>query len=371
MAKLFTTHDKFRLHAISGMLCLASLLVRWLLLLGAGSGFTPAEPNWAKISTLAVHALAPLLSLGIAVPVRRNMSRPMIWPEFRMQYAPASLSASALARWPPARASPPLPPPPRAADSSLIFSTRQVLSCLIALYAPAPFAQFAQLAVAHAAMVAATQTTELLGDKELRTTSAMPYPDVAAASEIAMVKNSYAYAQLLATAQAVSGNADLGFMPIAAIQLAPLMMTLVRKGLAKGEAYHLVYSVALAAPALGMAAASLRSAEAMRACAFTLLCGLSARELRFRLGVGKHTTWLLAPAIGWAASGALVAGLPLRVATPLVVSSLLLVLVQFRPPALAASWLRLAARKEAHKEASPAAPAPRPSAARARTAAAC
>lgn len=312
MAKLFSHHDKFRVHGSSGFLCLIQLLLRWLLLLATGTGFLRAGSVSASIALLSVHVLAPLLSLQLVVPTRRNMVAPMIWPEFRMH--------------------------------SLIFSTRHAVSCALALALPRPLAAICQLAVVHAAMAAATLTSEQLGDKVLRTTSAMPYPTAATTAEVAMVKDAYAYAQLLATAQAMSGDADLGFMPLLAIQLAPFMMTLVRKGIARSETYHFVYSCALAVCALGMASASLRSAEAMHASVFTLACGMTARQLRFRLGLGKHATWLFAPALSWAFSITAVAAISSRVATVLAVAALLLVFACFQPPFLTGRWLRVAAR---------------------------
>ncbi|KAG8458691.1 hypothetical protein KFE25_012889 [Diacronema lutheri] len=331
MARLITSHDKLHAHAISGALCLAQLLVRWLLLFMTGSAFAAAESAIFSVAALAVHALAPLLSLSIGVPAKRNMSSPMVWPEFRMH--------------------------------SLIFSTRHVASCTAALLLPSPLARVAQLAIAHAAMVAASITTERLGDPNQRTTSAMPYPPGVGASDVAMVKDAYAYAQLLATAQSLAGDAHLSYMALLAIQLAPLMMTLVRKGLAKSEHYHFVYACALAMPALGMASASTHNAVAMQASAFTLICGVVARELRFRFRFGKHLTWLVAPALGWTLSTAAIGVLPVRAATALVVCALALVFAGFRPPRLAATWLVLAFRaREGRRSLKP---APKLSAARA------
>jgi hypothetical protein len=188
-------------------------------------------------------------------------------------------------------------------------------------------------------MVAASVVSETLGDKDQRTTNAMPYPKNAAASETATVKHSYAYAQMLAGAMALSDHADLAFMPLLAIQLAPRMMTLVRKGLASSEAYHFVYACALAALALGMAAAAVRTTEGMWASVFTLACGWAAHELRLRLRAGRNTTWLLAPAAGFALVFALRALLPETIATGLVVGALSLVLQRFQPIWLSGEWL--------------------------------
>ena len=195
------------------------------------------------------------------------MAAPMIWPEFRYH--------------------------------SFLFSTRHVVACAIAMTIPRSHACALQLMVAHFSMFAASIVTRYVGDAQCRTTNGMPYPKTMAACDVDLTKDFYTYAQMFATAMSISGHADLAFAPLLAIQLAPLLMTLVRKHLVGSSTYHVVYSCALAAPLLPMVGASLHDADGLRRAHFSLVCGFIARQLRVRYGFGKHLTWLVAPALGW------------------------------------------------------------------------
>jgi hypothetical protein len=93
--------------------------------------------------------------------------------------------------------------------------------------------------------------TEKYGDKEVRTTNAMPYPGYLTEYEKTRIKCEYAKKQFGATIFAVfSGElaSSLNFAPLYAIQSAPFMMTLVRKGKCETVHYHRVYSATLLYP---------------------------------------------------------------------------------------------------------------------------
>lgn len=274
MAFLFTHHDPQHAHAIVGALVLAQFAWRWWGLLAAGSAWRPYETVAWQIATVALHAALPLLSLRLPLPVHRNITAPMIWPEFQYH--------------------------------STLFSTRHVLACACALVLPTGrLAIVAQLVVAHVTMRAASEVTATVGDAHRRTTNAMPYPPALSDHDVRRTKRFYTYAQMFATAMSISGDSDLAYMPLLAIQLAPLLMTLVRKGIVGASTYHLVYSAALAAPLLGQLAVKSCSAGGLRAACFATMCGFVAMQLRVRYGYGKHIVWLIAPVVGWAVTGRL------------------------------------------------------------------
>lgn len=269
MAYLFTHHDPHHAHAIVGALVLVQFAWRWWWLIAHGSMWQLHEPVVVRIATVALHAALPLLSFQLPLPTRRNMSAPMIWPEFRYH--------------------------------SALFSARHVLSCALVHLIPTPHARVVmQLLLAHATMRAASIVTAVMGDVHSRTTNAMPYPPAMSSLDVRLTKEFYTYAQMFATAMSISGDADLAYMPLLAIQLAPFMMTLVRKHLVGATTYHIVYACALAAPLLGQL---MVSSTRLHAAWFAMVCGFVARQLRVRYGYGKHVTWSIAPVVGWAVTG--------------------------------------------------------------------
>jgi hypothetical protein len=67
-------------------------------------------------------------------------------------------------------------------------------------------------------------------------------------NEQAAVKRNYRIAQFHATMHCIIGDATASFVPLLGIQMAPLLMTLVRKGLITSYTYHRVYAAALYVP---------------------------------------------------------------------------------------------------------------------------
>ena len=159
-----------------------------------------------------MHGLLSWSSLLLPLPPIRNCSAPMIWPEFRFH--------------------------------SIVFTSRHVLCTLLTLNNAWPQSMVAhvgaKLAVLLATAKAADVVTSRLGDAEKRTTNAMPYPKTVSVEERHAVKFQYVSAQFGATAAACLPDATLSFVPLLAIQVAPLLMTLVRKGKIDGVSYHAV-----------------------------------------------------------------------------------------------------------------------------------
>lgn len=91
----------------------------------------------------------------------------------------------------------------------------------------------------------ASAVTDRYGCREQRTTNSMPYPPTVSDDQRPPIKKSYALAQFAATAVCLLPDATVNFAPLLAIQMAPLLMTLVRKGKVTAGTYHRVYAVSL------------------------------------------------------------------------------------------------------------------------------
>lgn len=78
------------------------------------------------------------------------------------------------------------------------------------------------------------------------------YPPAVGPKEQAGVKVNYTMAQFHATMHSIMGDPTAAFLPLLGLQLAPFLMTLVRKGIASSFTYHRVYAVALYLPYAAM-----------------------------------------------------------------------------------------------------------------------
>ena len=76
----------------------------------------------------------------------------------------------------------------------------------------------------------------------------MPYPDCITAKMQTKIKYNYAMAQFAAAISCISEQPQLSWATLLAIQGAPLLMTLVRKGKITSLTYHRVYMVLLSSP---------------------------------------------------------------------------------------------------------------------------
>uniref|UniRef100_A0A7S3PLK1 Uncharacterized protein n=1 Tax=Aplanochytrium stocchinoi TaxID=215587 RepID=A0A7S3PLK1_9STRA len=220
MAHLITKHDPFHIHKILGVFVLLSFLYRLFNVGRYGIAFPKTENKWFSVCSVALHGVLSLSSLLLPLPKKRNFSSPMIWPEFRLH--------------------------------SIVFAMRHVICTIINLLQLWPTNFWANL-VAKASIVLSTISlarliTENYGDKVKRTTNSMPYPRNVTKAEEKLVKNLYAQAQFHAVIQAIFEDPTASFMPILAIQAAPLLMTLVRKGKIGSYWYHRIYAISLWLP---------------------------------------------------------------------------------------------------------------------------
>ena len=234
MAYLFTNHDKYHIHKTLGFLAVANFILRFYYAIIYGTSFPPFETKVFSCSSVLIHALLPIASLSIPLPEKRNFTSPMIWKEFRLH--------------------------------SILFSCRHSILTIITLLELWPtqleifknyklYALFSESILKYIAIISCIKIASIItakyGDTEKRTTNAMPYPEHVTEYEIEKIKYEYAKKQFGATIMAVfSGelSASLNFAPLYAIQSAPFMMTLVRKGKCNSSHYHMVYSLTLIYP---------------------------------------------------------------------------------------------------------------------------
>jgi len=249
MAHLITHHDPFHVHKILGVLILLHFLYRLFNVLSTGYAFTDWEQQegllWA-LSAVALHGLLSFTSLLLPLTKKRILTAPMIWPEFRLH--------------------------------SITFASRHVLgtaACLLGVWTLGSQAAQVNLGevTGSTALLAlgqrlytfalrtcmvlvtshvAREITDRLGSDEDRTTNSMPYPPGTSAALGQQFKAFYATAQFHATLQAIAGDATMAFVPLFAIQGAPLLMTLVRKGKIGATVYHLVYTLTLLVPYIAL-----------------------------------------------------------------------------------------------------------------------
>ena len=217
MAKLITNHDPFHIHKVLGLLVLINYIYRFFLIFTIGTAFPAEEPVWKSLVSVALHGLLSWSSLLLPLPAKRNFNSPMIWPEFRLH--------------------------------SITFASRHIIATLLTLCNIWPQNLWGN-ALARAAFLAsvikaASVITDKLGCRLKRTTNAMPYPPTVSEEQQKMIKIFYTLSQFGASAACLLSDPTINFAPLLAIQMAPLMMTLVRKGKVSSTTYHRIYSVSL------------------------------------------------------------------------------------------------------------------------------
>jgi hypothetical protein len=169
------------------------------------------------VAGVLLHGAMSCSSLLLPLPKKRNFSSPMIWPEFRFH--------------------------------SITFALRHVIATvgtIAKLWPEHWILNFsARLLLVLAVTRVASFITDVYGDREQRTTNSMPYPESVDDRKQKNVKLFYTRAQFGATATVFIPDATLNYAPLLAIQMAPLLMTLVRKGKVGALTYHRVYALAL------------------------------------------------------------------------------------------------------------------------------
>lgn len=273
MQKLFTKEDPVALHKTLGVFVLLHFLFRFGQMYffdpSAGLGTRMGKgPGILAPMCLIPHALLSLSSLIFyTVPRERVVGKPMIWQEFRVH--------------------------------NICFGLRSVITAFfswLALFngntqAWRRFAVSACCVTALTANLVADEATRRLRvDTGESTTATMPYWEGCSVETQKKFKSFYAYCQFLATGACVTvGNPAWALAVLVAIQLASLLMTLVRKGLLSARGYHIGYTITLIMPYF----VGLRSMFYSKSLDFPILLGAGwmLYQLR-RQGVSKYALWL-------------------------------------------------------------------------------
>jgi len=220
MAFLLTHHDPYHIHAFLGLFVLLSFLTRLINIIIYGVAFPITESKIFTYSCIISHGLLPLSSLLLPIPAKRNLSSPMIWPEFRLH--------------------------------SILFGLRHVIATFIEVADLWPESLWLSILCKTILILSVVLIAKLIsqqyGDINVRTTNAMPYPSYISQEKQLGVKYNYRIAQFYATIHAVIGDATCAYAPLMGIQAAPFLMTLVRKNIISALSYHRIYSISLYIP---------------------------------------------------------------------------------------------------------------------------
>lgn len=271
--KLFTKEDPIGVHKSLGIFSLLHFAFRYTQMLfgdpSAGLGTRLGKgPSIAAALCLVPHALLSLSSLIFhTVPRERVVGKPMIWSEYRIH--------------------------------NIAFGVRSVVTAFLAwltiYHGNTPswrrFAVSGCCLTALAANIVADEGTRRLRvDNAESTTATMPYWEGCSLQTQKRYKTFYAYSQFLATFACIAvANPAWSLAVLLAIQMASLLMTLVRKGLLSAKGYHIGYSITLALPYF----VATRGMFISRSLDFPVLAagGWMLYQLR-RKGISKYALWL-------------------------------------------------------------------------------
>jgi cytochrome b involved in lipid metabolism len=270
--KLFTNEDPRGVHKILGVYVLLHFLYRFAHMYfgdpSAGLGNRRGKgPGVFAALCLAPHGLLSLSSLIFhTVPRERIVGKPMIWQEYRVH--------------------------------NVAFGVRSVVTAFLSwlsiykVHAPVwrRTAVLGSCLTVLAALVIADEGTRRLRVNNLESTTAtMPYWEGCSQQTQRRFKTFYAYSQFLATLACLAvSNPAWALAVLIPIQLASLLMTLVRKGLISAKVYHIGYTVSLAMPYF----VGLRSYTYAPSVDIPVLFGLGwvLYQLR-RRGINKYALW--------------------------------------------------------------------------------
>jgi len=270
--KLFTKEDPRGFHKTMGIFVLLHFFFRYSQMYfsdpSCGLGMRMGKgPSIVPALCLVPHALLSLSSLIFhTVPKERIVGKPMIWQEYRIH--------------------------------NIAFGVRSVVTSLLAwlsIYkAHAPIwrrtAVWGSCVTVLTALVVADEGTRRLRvDSHESTTATMPYWEGCSLETQRRFKTFYAYSQFMATLACLHvGNPGYALAVLIPIQLASLLMTLVRKGLISARNYHYGYTASLVMPYF----VGLRSMAVAPSWDMPVLFGLgwALYQLR-RRGINKYALW--------------------------------------------------------------------------------
>jgi len=235
--KLFTKEDPIGIHKYCGIFVLLHFAFRYFQMLfgdpsaGFGSRLGKGPALYAPFC-LIPHTILSLSSLIFhTVPKERVVGKPMIWQEFRVH--------------------------------NILFAMRSILATLLtwgSLYISKNSPSHLNTRLTTVAVSIIVLTTQVLADeatKRLRvntlesTTATMPYWDGCSVGTQKRFKSFYAMCQFDATLACLAvANPAWSLAVLLPIQLASLLMTLVRKSLLSPKGLHICYTLSLMVPYL-------------------------------------------------------------------------------------------------------------------------
>ena len=202
--KLVTKEDSYHVHKILGIFSLIHYIYRYYLLLVYGSMFlkTPID-----MYTIVLHGCLSVSSLIFHLPLKRHAKLPMIYPEFRLH--------------------------------SIAFGMRSIVCCFIDFYG-GTYMVYYKMGVCFGTMMVADWITQQYAQPGDTTMRAMPYEDSITEKDKFYITQYHSIQQMSATMYMLI-NIDSAFSPLFAIQIAALLMTMVRKSIIRPNTWHLLY----------------------------------------------------------------------------------------------------------------------------------
>lgn len=210
--KLFTHEDKFFIHKTLGIACLTHFFYRLVLCRFTTSHLSEifSYNIWTMI-LCGMHIVLSGSSFLFHVPRERVNGSPQIWMEFR--------------------------------GHSFLFALRSYLCILAELYFSVPYSLYLKIIFIYLTMLGADWVTDNYRElSNTSTTRTMPYWEGAKVEKF--FKTFYMVAQVHATLLCTCGILH-SFCLLLPIQIAPFLMTLVRKQLISSKTYHFVYAGSL------------------------------------------------------------------------------------------------------------------------------
>lgn len=258
----------------------------WRVGLWATTGATGLDRDeWTPV-WLLLHALLHVTSFQFHVDGHRNRTYNIIWPEMRLHtaaFATRSIVVGAAA-W--------------MTRHALALAVMRRIDArwldLFDIYSGAPVLAWVRAAAVIGTLLLADAATAWCGDGRTTTMRDNPYPSDTPMLARRALNLFYSVSQVAATVRTlVATSVEPAFFVLLPIQIAPLLMTLVRKGYLRQAGWHLIYSLSLLG-AWWHAFRSPRQTSLDGQEVALMVAGIAA--LRLRLGVNKYMLWTAAAA---------------------------------------------------------------------------
>ena len=254
MHRLNTKEDQFFFHKSLGVLALCNFIFRFFNLFFYNSFLIHSHFDMFLVGC---HALLSLSSLIFHISHVRNQKAPMIYPEFRLH--------------------------------NIAFAMRSIICCFIDYflfdYHHLKFCM--KISTCFLTMFIADMATKLY-PTDKSTMRGMPFNDDITIEKQARIKLMQSTAQVDATLMMLF-NIDTAFSPLMAIQVASLLMTLVRKNFISGIAFHVIYNLTLWINVFTVLLTMKMPEVLYFQISSKVFC-----YLRFNLGINKYLGWITA-----------------------------------------------------------------------------